>query len=267
MWQKLKLEGPILFPFEECGLKKVADVYIDFLPKHLRPKKFDEIFREEVDPEYKTSICPQAQHGFVICSFQEEKSEEFQEGLKRLLIQNRQDPKEFKQTIQKLQCEVKIKCIGQGNIKIHFIRRDTDEVVDHLTTSCYAVREERTWSLYIQHEFEGDRGLVSAAIGVNHILGECVAKEKRLIAMRCGLPNEISGELDKLDITPCTTNVADEFDNLDDEILELDGGDESVSGVRDSQSFGFSPDVSGSVSFHTGGHSVGYRGGSGHHSG
>ena len=268
-----KLEGPILLPFEECGLKKVADAYIDSLPKHLRPTKLDEIFREEVDPEYNTSICSQARHGFVICSFQERfrnllKSEEFQEGLKRLLIENHQDPKEFKQTIQKLQCEVQIKCVGQGNIKINFIRRDTDEVVDHLTTSCYAVRQERTWSLYIQHEFEGDRGLVSAATGVNKILGDCVAKEKGLIAMLgCGLPNEISGELDKLDITPRTTKVADEFDDLDDEILELDGGDESRSGVGDSQSCVSSPDVSGSVSFHTGGHSVGYRGVSSHHSG
>ena len=268
-----KLEGPILLPFEECGLKKVADVYIDSLPKHLRPKKLGEIFREEVDPEYKTCICPQAQHGLVICSFQERfgnllKSEEFQDGLKRLLIENHQDPKEFRQTIQKLQCEVKIKCIGQGNIKINFICRDTDEVVDHLTTSCYAVREERTWSLYIQHEFEGDRGLVSAATGVNKILGDCVAKEKGLIAMLgCGFPNKIPGELDKLDITPRTTKVADEFDDLDDDILELDGGDESRSGVRASQSCVSSPDVSGSVSFHIGGHSVGCRGCSGHHSG
>ena len=263
------LESPILLPFEECGLKKVADIYIDSLPKHLRPTKFDELIREEVDPKHKISICPQAQRG-SLCSFQEQilnllKSDEFQEGLKRLLIEDRQDPKEFKQRIQKLQSEVHTKCIGHGNIKINIVRRDTDEVVYNLTTSCYAVHEKRTWSLYIQHEFKADRGLVSAATCVNNILGDCIVKEKGLIAMlACDSPNEISGELDKLGITRSTSKVADEFPDFNDEILELDDGNESGSGLIDSQNCESSHDMSGPANSHTGAHSVGYRGGFGH---
>jgi hypothetical protein len=97
------LQRPILLSFEECGLKKIADDYIDALPKRLRPVKFEEIVREEVDPECKISICSKIQHG-SICEFQQQfqnllRSDEFQEGLKRLLMEDHQDPQEFEDNL------------------------------------------------------------------------------------------------------------------------------------------------------------------------
>ncbi len=100
----------ILLRFEECGLKKVADDYIDSLPEHLRPVKFDDIVQEEIDPECQDSICPKAQQG-SICTFQRQfqkllRSDEFQEGLKRLLVEDHQNPQEFGRTIKNLQTNV-----------------------------------------------------------------------------------------------------------------------------------------------------------------
>ena len=253
------LQRPILLPFLECGLKKVADSYIDALPKRLRPTKFGEIIREEVDSKCKVSICPKAKHGSV-CTFQEQfvnllKSDEFQEGLKRLLMEDHQDPQVFEQRIRRLQSEVKTKCTGYENIKINIIDRGTDEIVDYLTSSCYAVDEEGTWSLYMQHEFKDDRMLVSTVTCVNKILGNYIGKEKGLIAiLGCCSPDIISGELDKLNITRSTSKVAGELTDLDDEGLELDGGNECGPGLRGSQSCGSSRGVSGRANSHIVGH-------------
>jgi sacsin len=216
------LQRPILLRFEECGLNKIADDYIDALPKRLRPTKFDEIFREEVDPECNVCICPEAQHGST-CKFQQQfegllRSDQFQVGLKRLLMENRQDPQEFEQRMKKLQTDVKTKCTGFENIKIHIIDRSTDEVVDKLEDSCYAVQREGTWSLYMQHDFKDDKNSVSTGTCVNKILGDCIQKEKGMIAMLgCSSPSEITRALDKLGITRSTSKADNDFTDFDDE--------------------------------------------------
>ncbi|XP_028400776.1 uncharacterized protein LOC114523914 [Dendronephthya gigantea] len=76
------LRLPILLRFEDCGLTKPADSYIDALPKHLTPIKFDDVVREEVASECKSSTCSKARSG-AICQFQEQfqnllRSDEFQ---------------------------------------------------------------------------------------------------------------------------------------------------------------------------------------------
>ena len=274
------LQRPILLSFEECGLKKIADDYIDALPKRLRPVKFEEIVREEVDPECKISICSKIQHG-SICEFQQQfqnllRSDEFQEGLKRLLMEDHQDPQEFEQRIKKLQTDVQTKCTGFDNIKIHVIDRDTNEVLDYLTDSCYAINSEETWILYMQHDFKDDKRLVSTVTCVNKILGNSIRHEKGLIAMLdCPSPSEISRELNKLNITSRTSKATDDFTDLDDEMLEWDSDDEPVkrgrdgfvgsggTGMNNDGSHGTSRGKGGSASFNSGGYGVGYRGGGG----
>ena len=228
-----KLQRPILLRFEECGLKKVADDYIDALPQHLRPVKFDEIVREEVDPDCQVFICSKAQSG-SICTFQEQfqnllESNEFQKGLKRLLVENRQNPQEFEHRIKKLQTHVKAKCIGTQSVKVFVFNRDTGEVLANLAESCYAVQKEDVWPLYIQHKFKDDKRLVFTATCVNKILGNCIKKETALIAMlSCSSPNEIERELNKLNITESTCKTIDDSDDLDDELLsEYESCDES----------------------------------------
>ncbi|XP_028400773.1 uncharacterized protein LOC114523910 [Dendronephthya gigantea] len=219
-----KLRRPILVRFEECGLKKAADGYIDALPESLTPLKFDEILREEVAPDCKRSICPEAHDGSV-CKFQEQfqnllKSDEFQAGIKRLLMHDRKNPQEYEKKIKKLRADVRTKCAGFETIKIHIIHRDSNEVLDSLEDICYAVQEKDAWTLYMQHEFKDDRRLLSAASCVNKILGDCIKKEMGIIAMlSCSLPCEISSELDKLDITYSSSKGADNFDDSDEEIL------------------------------------------------
>jgi sacsin len=265
------IQRPILLSFEECGLKKIADDYIDALPEHLRPVKFEEIVREEIDPKCKVSVCPKSRHD-SICTFQEQfenllRSDEFQVGLKRLLVQDCQDPQEFEQRIKKLQTDVKTKCTGYENIKIHVIDRSTKEIIGNLEESCYAVQEEDTWSLYMQHKFKDDKILVSAATYVNKILGNCIHKEKELIAMlNCPFSSEIASVLNKLNITQSISKTADDSTDLDDELMEWDSGDEPVRRGRDGSgggSHGTSRGKGGSASFDDGGYSVGYRGGGG----
>ena len=266
-----RLQRPMLLRFEECGLKGAADDYIDALPEHLRPVKFDEIVREEVDSECKVSVCPEARHD-SICTFQEQfenllRSDEFQVGLKRLLVEDRQDPQKFEQRIKKLQTDVKTKCTGYENIKIHVVDRSTKEILANLEESCYAVQEEDTWSLYMQHKFKDDKILVSTATCVNKILGDCIQKEKGLIAMlNCSSPSEIASLLNKLNITQSFSKTADDSTDLDDQLMEWDNGDEPVRRARDGSgggSHGTSRGKGGGASFDDGGYSVGYRGGGG----
>ena len=265
------IQRPILLSFEECGLKKIADDYIDALPEHLRPVKFEEIVREEIDPKCKVSVCPKSRHD-SICTFQEQfenllRSDEFQVGLKRLLVQHCQDPQEFEQRIKKLQTDVKTKCTGYENIKIHVINRSTKEIIANLQESCYAVQEEDTWSLYMQHKFKDDKILVSAATYVNKILGDCIHKEKELIAMlNCSFSSEIASVLNKLNITQSISKTADDSTDLDDQLMEWDSGDEPVRKARDGSGggcHGTSRGKGGGASFDDGGYSVGYRGGGG----
>ena len=278
-----KLQHPMLLRLEECGLKKVADDYIDALPEHLRPTKFDKIVREVVDPKYMASICPKARHNST-CKFQQQfqnllRSDEFQEGLKRLLVENRQDPQEFEQVIKKLQTNVKTKCIGLENIKINIINRHTNEVVDSLEESCYAVQGEDAWSLYMQHKFKDDRRLVSTVTHVNKILGDCIENEKGLIAMLdcSSSPRKIAGDLDKLGITQSTCKAADDCDDPDDVLSsECESCDESGergrddrrgefegfggTGMNDAGRHGTIQGTHGGVSFNDGAYGVGFRG-------
>ncbi|XP_028400771.1 sacsin-like [Dendronephthya gigantea] len=220
------LERPILLRFGECCLKKIADSYIDALPEHLTPIKFGDIVRESVSSECKRSVCPEARDG-SICKFQEEfqdllQSDEFQEGLKRLLSHDQQKPKAFAEVIKKLQTDVKMKCVGFERVKIDIIRCETNEVLDTLAEVCYAVKENDTWSFYMQHDFKDDRIFLSTASCINKILGDCIKREMGLIAMvSCSLPSEISAELDRLDIAYSSWETADDSDVSDDE-SELD---------------------------------------------
>ncbi|XP_028400770.1 sacsin-like [Dendronephthya gigantea] len=228
------LQLPILLQFEECGLKKPADSYIDALPKHLTPIKFDDVVREEVASECKSSKCSEARSG-AVCRFQEQfqdllRSDEFQEGLKRLLVHNQQNPQEFEKILKRLQTNVTMKCIGFEKIRVNVIERGTSLLLDNLEKSCYAVQEDGDWSLYMQHDLADDGGKVSTAACVNKILEGCIKKENGLTAMlNCKSAGEISVSLNNLDITQSTSRSADDFteDEMDSESdgEHGDGGD------------------------------------------
>ena len=232
------LQRIILMPFEQCGLKKPTDVYIDALPDRLRPTKFDAIVREDVDPACKISSCCQAQPAGSTCEFQQIfenllRSDEFQQGLKRLLMQDNLNPDEFEEKITKLQTDVTTKCIGLENVKVQIKYRQIDEVLGNLENSCYAIRNEETWILYMQHELKDDRGLVSTATCVNKILGNCIHKEAGLIAMLgCSSPSEISSQLNKLNITQSTSRAAHDFSD------EESGSDDEQENSEDDESGG-----------------------------
>jgi hypothetical protein len=261
----------VLMRFEECGLKKVADDYIDALPEHLRPTKFDEKVREEVDPKCRRSICAKARHGST-CSFQKQfqnllQSDEFQNGLKRLLVEDDKDPQEFERIMRTLQMHVTTNCVGSQKVTIRVIDRDTDKVIDKLEDSCVAVREEDVWSLYMQHKFKDDKVWASTVKSVNRILGNCIQKEKGLSAMLgCSSPTEIERVLNKYEITQSTCRTADDCDDLDDDILsECERSDGSVGREFDGETGGFAGSLGTIRGMHDGarnydgGYGVGYR--------
>ena len=274
------LQRPILLRFEECGLKKPPDDYIDALPEHLRPKKFDELFREDVAPECKDSVCSEAERG-SICKFEQRYknllvSGEFQEGLQRLLLQDGQDPGAYEQRLKKLQKFVQTKCIGTGSIKINIINRDTNEVMTNLEESCFAAQDEGMWTLYIQHEFSDD--LVSMACCVDRILGECIHHKMGLIKMLgSSCPCDISRKLNGLGIATKTNAELilgddDPFSRWDSDVEDkrcnrsrMRGEFEGENETRGySASHGSIPRRSGGAEFDNNGCGIGYHG-SGHH--
>jgi sacsin len=225
------LERPILLRFEECSLKNDADDYIDVLPKRLRPTKFDDLFREDVAPESKSSRCHEAEDGFI-CKSQERyekllRSDEFQKGLERLLqVEDSQAPKTFEHKIRRLQTGVETKCTGMDNIKINIVSCDTNEVMEKLEKRCYAVQDDKSWTLYIQHELTDSKTLPFLANCVNKILGNCIHKEAGLIAMLgCTDPREISEALFELQIPEALSEAGAEFIPPEDNLLsEWDSG-------------------------------------------
>ena len=216
-----QLQRPILLRLGKCGLKKASDDYVDALPDHLRPKKFDELFREVVAPECRNSVCSDHDQRSFICTFLQRydnllTSDEFQEGLQRLLLHDHQDPHDYKQRIKKLQTDVQTKCIGTDCIKINIINRDTNEVIANLEESCFAVQDKDAWTMYIQHEFEDD--LVSMACCVDKILGDCIHQKIGLIKMLgCFSPGGISRKLNGLGIALMHSESDDEYIPPDDE--------------------------------------------------
>ena len=208
-----KLQYPILLSFQECKLKKDASVYIDALPKHLRPGKFEHLVREDINPECKVSICVFAEESRV-CKFQNQfqdrlQSEELQEGLKRLMIHTGEDPQQLDDRLKNL-TNVQIKCAGSHSIKIQLILRDSGEVLSYIEDTCYAAQEEDTWWLYMQH---GSRKSLTRVAGhINKILGDCIKRMDVLIAiLDCSSLSEISEELDKFNIARSVPEGAAEF--------------------------------------------------------
>lgn len=202
------------------------------ISEHLRPKTFDELFREDIAPECKDSVCSEAVHGST-CKFQQRYrnllvSGEFQEGLQRLLLHDGQDPQHHEQRLKKLQEHVETKCVGTDKIKIDIVNRDTNEPLTNLEESCFAAQDEGMWTFYIQHEFTDD--LVSMACCVDRILDECIHHKMGLIKMLgCSSPCEISRKLDGLGITSKTDG---ELLLYDDDIFS--GWDRDVEGERGS---------------------------------
>ena len=269
------LQLKILLRFKEFGLKKVPKSYIDALPDHLRPKKFDEIFREEVAPECKNAVCSEAKRSFP-CKFQQryEKlliSDEFQEGLQRLLLHESQDPKDYEQTIKNLQTNVQVKCVGTDKIKINITNRECNDVepVANLEESCYAVQDEGMWTLYVQHEFEDD--LVSIACCVNRILGESINEKMGLIKMLgCSSPCDISRKLNEFSIVPQTTGVliladSDPFSGWDRDVeserCNRSGMGAEFKDASVTKGHGSNSHRSDSANFYDGRYGIGYRGG------
>ena len=236
-----KLQCPILLSFKECKLKKDADVYINALPKHLRPKKFEQLVREDIDPECKVSICALAEESRV-CKFQNRfqnllRSDELQEGLKRLMIHTDEDPQQLDDRLKKL-TNVQIKCVGSHNVKIQIILRDCDDVLSSIEDTCYATQEENTWWLYMQHE---SRKLPTRAAGyINKILGGCIKKIDALIAiLDCSSPSEISEELDKFDIARSVPENASDFTPSEDDMSSESESEDERSMVRKGGSSGY----------------------------
>ena len=257
------LKRPILLRFEECGLKHAADDYIDALPKSLRPTKFNDLYREDVALESKSSVCCDAKGG-SICKFQEQYekllgSDEFQEGLKRLLVEDHQLPEKFEHKIRRLQTDVETKCTGMNSVKINIINQDTNEIMDKLEKCCYAVQDKDSWTLYIQHGVTDSKTLVLISNCINKILGDCINKESALIAMlSCSDPSEISEGLNELGIGEALSKAGAEFiPPEDDHFFEWDSSDKSKIGTGK----GGYGRPSGSPGCHGGANPGGYRGG------
>ena len=224
-----KLQCPILLSVEECKLKKDADVYINALPKQLRPIKFEQLVREDIDPEYKVSICDAAE-GSRVCKFQNKfeslfRSDELQEGLKRLMIHSGEDPQQLDNRAKKL-AKIQIKCVGSQSIKLKLILRDSGKVLSHIKDICYAAEEKDTWWLYLQHESHKLGPRVAGYI--NKILGDSIKRMDALIAILSSSPSEISEELDKFQITRSPPEgAADATSSEDDMSSESESEDES----------------------------------------
>ena len=225
-----KLQCPILLSFEECKLKKDAGVYIDALPEHLRPGKFEHLVREDIDPECKVSICAFAEESRV-CKFQNQfhdllRSDELQEGLKRLMMHTGEDSQHLDDRLTNL-TNVKIKCAGSHNVKIQLILRDSGEVLSHIEDTCYAAQDEDTWWLYMHHDSR--KSLTRVAGYINKMLGDCIKRMDALIAiLQCSSLSEISEELDKFNIARSPPEGAADFTSSEDDMSsESESEDES----------------------------------------
>ena len=225
-----KLQCPILLSFKECKLKKDAGVYIDALPEHLRPRKFEHLVREDIDPECKVSICAFAEESRV-CKFQNQfhnllRSDELQEGLKRLMMHTGEDPQHLDDRLKNL-TNVRIKCAGSHSIKIQLILRDSGEVLSHIEDTCYAAQDEDIWWLYMQHDSR--KSLTRVAGYINKMLGDCIKRMDALIAiLQCSSLSEISEELDKFNIARSLPEGAADFTSSEDDMSsESESEDES----------------------------------------
>ena len=264
-----KLQCPILLRFEECKLQNDAD-YIDALPKHLRPVKFNDLVREDVDPMCKVSICSLAQES-SICKFQQEfehllRSDELQEGLKRLIMHTGHVSQQSEHRLKRLQSNVQIKCVGIRSIKVQLIRHDTGTVLSHIEDSCYATQQEDTWSLYMQHDCQNRKSRTRIAGYVNKILGDCIQKMDALIAiLDCSSPSDIFEELNRFDIPQSLSESAADFTPPDDDVLSgLDSDDDGEMGRDHGGEYGGGVGGGGGGS---GGGSDGGRGGGGRRGG
>ena len=149
----------VLLKLEKCKLNRIPENdYIDALQEELRPVKLESLVREEIDPTCTNSTCPHAGHD-LICDFQQRyanllSSEEFLKGVERLIKHQKSSSLSHEDT-NRLEClrspQVQIKCIGIQSIKIRLIDRNTQEVLEGLEDICYVVKENRSWSLYMQH--------------------------------------------------------------------------------------------------------------------
>ena len=253
----------VLLKLEKCKLDKIPENdYIDALQEELRPVKLESLVREEIDPSCRNSRC---QHvGLdLVCDFQRKyanllSSEEFLNGVERLIKHQKSSNLSHgdRNRLERLRSpQVQIKCIGMESIKIHLVDRNTQEVLEgtYLEDICYVVKENVSWSLYMQH---GMPGLGILSMCVNKILDFCI-QQGCMVALidmlSCSSPSQIASTLNRHNITEVLSEDDREFIPPDDGWIP-EGGEAD---------FTMETGAAGGGG-HGGGHGGGGHGGGGH---
>ena len=206
-----KLEHHVLFPLVECGLSRAqGGVYLEALPEHLRPVPFEDLVREEMDPACVNETCL---YGKGNCSFIEKyilvlRSTQFWQGIIRLIKHYRKSDEltdEEKEKAGRLgSSKVAIKCMKTINSHLVDVKTQTPLEGSSCERTCYVVKESKSWTLYIQHEFGGNKTQAILSKSVNEVMEglldeSCMAELTDMLS--CDAPSQIAGVLSAHDIS------------------------------------------------------------------
>ena len=243
----VNLNCHVLLSMDTCGLSRERENdYLNALPPNLRPIPLECLAREELDPSCKNNICSSSRHG-PICNFMKRYldimiSEEFQKGIVRLMKYQKKSnelPDEMIEQSLRFRwintARAEIKCMNI--IKIHLVHRKTEKVLEGSSMEhiCHVITSNKSWSLYVQHEFGGKniRGVLSKC--VNKIMDCCLEDQYLSVLtdmLSCHLPTEIPDVLDTYDVDKDSSDgkIASITKNLKKDIEMLKKAKQIVSG-------------------------------------
>ena len=205
----------VLLPLEKCDLRREKEEeYLNALPRHLRPKSMDSLFKKVLDPKCLNDRCPSCQED-CLCEFIKRyiliiKSAEFQSCIIRLLKHKKNSTQLTEDEESRLSVfgTDKLEILCMRNINVHLVDTETEEPLEKssIQRPCYADENNGSWKLYIKHSTGETQAILLSycIVEITRCIFDATCRQVISSMLLCKSPSQLRGILDEV-------NIAEDF--------------------------------------------------------
>ncbi len=196
----------VLLPLEKCDLRREKEEeYLNALPRHLRPKSMDSLFKKVLDPECLNDRCPSCQEDCP-CEFIKRyiliiKSAEFQSCIIRLLKHKKNSTQLTEDERSRLSVfgTDKLEILCMRNINVHLVDTETEEPLENssIQRPCYADENNGSWKLYIKRTTGETQAILLSycIVEITRCIFDATCRQVISSMLLCKSPSQLTGYL------------------------------------------------------------------------